>query len=296
MSVLILGGAGMAGHKFVQHFSKRGLEVACTIRGRKSDPPISQADFFKEVEVHEGVDVSDLPALRSMLERLAPQVLINCVGIIKQRDEAKSAIPSITINALLPHLLAEWAEAWGGRVIHFSTDCVFTGDRGNYAVDDKSDALDLYGKTKFLGEVQRSNATTLRTSIIGRELTHLASLVEWFLAQNGQTIRGFTRAIYTGVTTDTMADLVFELITKHPEVHGLHHVVSEKISKYDLLLLMRDAFGLDVEINPDDSFFCDRSMLDSGLCPSLGFQIPSWQEQIQRMADDPTPYGTWIRK
>jgi dTDP-4-dehydrorhamnose reductase len=283
----------MLGHKVVQSFHREGLPVACTLRGSLNDFPLNKVGFFKQVEVHEGVDVMDLPALERKLKEIRPEFLLNCIGIIKQRDEAKSAIPSITINSLLPHLLADWAKDWGGRVIHFSTDCVFTGSKGDYLIDDPSDAADLYGKSKYLGEVNRENALTLRTSIIGRELSHFASLVEWFLSQEGRHVRGFTRAIYTGMTTETMADLLRHIITNHPGTSGVYHAVSDKISKYDLLLLLRESFGMDVEIEPDDTFFCDRSMLSSGLEDAIGFQVPSWKKQIDRMAQDKEAYGEW---
>lgn len=293
MKTLVLGGAGMLGHKIVQTLHAQGRPVECTIRGVRSESPIGKIDFFRDVEVHERINATDLPTLRSRLSEIRPEVLINCIGVIKQRDQASAAIPSITVNSLLPHLLSEWAESWGGRVLHFSTDCVFSGRQGDYTIDDPSDAEDLYGKSKFLGEVQRPNALTLRTSIIGRELSHFASLVEWFLAQQGQTIGGYTRAVYSGMTTQTMADLVVAVVDAGAGLHGLHQVVSAKITKYELLIALRTAYELDVEIKPDDHLFCDRSMMSSGLAEQVGFVVPSWSEQVTRLASDPTPYGDW---
>ncbi len=287
MSILVLGGTGMLGHKVVQTFRSAGLPVSYTIRGNHAP------DVLNSVKVHTKVDALNQVALRDFLMSERPDFLVNCVGVIKQRDQAKVAIPTISINALLPHLLAEWADDWGGKVIHFSTDCVFSGIKGSYCVDDPSDAEDLYGKSKFLGEVSWKNALTLRTSIIGRELSHFGSLVEWFLAQDGKSISGFTRAIYSGMTTLTMANLLVEVVTKHPGLHGLHHAVSESINKFDLLIMLRDRAGLDIEVNPNHEFFCDRSMLPSGLEEALGFRAPSWEQQIDELVNDPTPYSEW---
>ena len=286
MKTLVLGGAGMLGHKIVQRFHEHGLEVACTLRGSRDGSPVARLPFFHDIEIHEGIDVMDTTGLGRRLQELRPDFLMNCVGVIKQRDQAKAAVPSIAINSLLPHLLTEWAEGWGGRVVHFSTDCVFSGRKGDYTLADPSDAEDMYGKSKFLGEVDRENALTLRTSIIGRELSQFASLVEWFLAQEGGVVRGFTRAIYSGMTTDTMTDLLRHIVTQRPETHGVHQVVSDKIDKDALLRLIREAFGANVEIKPDATFVCDRSMLGSGLTEALGFRVPSWKEQIDRLAQD----------
>ncbi|MGA2988810.1 MAG: sugar nucleotide-binding protein, partial [Terriglobia bacterium] len=147
----------------------------------------------------------DFNALEATLSALRPDYVVNCVGVIKQRTEAISPIPSITINSLLPHKLAQMAARWGGRIIHFSTDCVFSGKRGWYTEEDPSDAEDLYGRSKFLGEVVVANALTLRTSIIGRELVEHRSLLDWFLAQNHKTVHGYRRVIYSGVTTNYLA-------------------------------------------------------------------------------------------
>jgi dTDP-4-dehydrorhamnose reductase len=238
----------------------------------------------------------DLSALRRTLEAERPDVIINCVGIVKQRQEARLAIPSITINSLLPHLLAEWAGNWGGRLIHFSTDCVFSGKKGNYCEDDPSDAEDLYGKSKYLGETTEANALTLRTSMIGRELDHFSSLLEWFLAQKGRRVKGFRRVIYTGVTTNHLADLVGKIINDYPLLFGLYQVTAPAINKYELLSRLRDAFHLDVEIVADDSEVSDRSMNGWCFLKATAYREPSWDDLIAQLAQDKTPYDQWQRK
>ena len=293
MKILVLGGEGMLGHKMFQTLLARYPDTACTVRGSLDGPFYRRIDLFREGTVLEKVDAMDLSALGRTLRKIRPGFIVNCVGVIKQREEVNAAVPTITLNALLPHQLAENAKEWGGKVIHFSTDCVFNGKRGCYTEDDPSDAEDLYGKSKFLGEVVAENALTLRTSIIGRELFHFRSLLEWFLAQKGETFCGFRRVIYSGVTTNYLARLVGDLITDHPCLSGLYQVTSPPICKYDLLCLLRDAFKLDVEIVPDESEVSDRSMAGDAFLRATGYPAPDWPDLVAQLANDPTPYEKW---
>jgi dTDP-4-dehydrorhamnose reductase len=240
--------------------------------------------------------VGDFAALEAVLSALRPEYVINCVGVIKQRAEAVSAIPSITINSLLPHQLARMSERWGGRVIHFSTDCVFSGKRGKYVEEDLSDAEDLYGKSKSLGEVACENALTLRTSIIGRELSEHRSLLDWFLGRNHTTTGGYHKVIYSGVTTNHLAELVAAIIADHPELNGLYQVASDPITKYDLLGLVRDAYKLDIRIEPNDREVSDRSMKCEKLRQAIGYQCPDWPELVRQLAEDKTPYKDWLEQ
>lgn len=294
MKVLVAGGAGMLGHKMFQVLRERFAGVFCTVRADVSVPPLNRVALLQGKDVLPGIDVAEFSALREALLALRPEFMVNCVGVIKQRTEAALPIPSITVNSLLPHRLADLCSAWGGRVIHFSTDCVFSGRRGNYTEDDRSDAEDLYGKTKSLGEVTAANALTLRTSIIGRELTEHRSLLDWFLAQNHGTVRGYRRVIYSGVTTNFLAGLVASIIREHPGLNGLYQVASEPISKYDLLCLLREAYQLDVRIEPDDLEESDRSMRCDRLREAIGYQCPPWPVLARQLAEDNTPYGTWL--
>jgi dTDP-4-dehydrorhamnose reductase len=290
MEILILGGAGMLGHKLFQHLGRRHPETYCTIRGSIHDERLAKVGLFRSGRVMEHIDVTDFPSVERLLLDSMPKVLINCVGIVKQREEAKKAVPSITVNALLPHQLAQLCGRWGGRLIHFSTDCVFSGKRGNYQEEDFADAEDLYGRTKHLGEVTSPRTVTLRTSIIGRELLHRESLLEWFLTQNHKRISGYTRAMFSGVTTNYMARVVQNLIEEHPDMSGLYQVTSQTISKYDLLAQLRQAYKLDVEITPDPSFFCDRSMKGGKFSKATGYVCPPWSELVAELANDDTRY------
>jgi dTDP-4-dehydrorhamnose reductase len=291
--IVVLGGEGMLGHKMFQILGRRYPGTVCTIRGALAEPFYRRIGNYVPELVIEGVDVMDLDGLAGRLGVLRPEVIVNCIGIVKQRDEAASAIPSLTINSLLPHRLAAAAAVWNGRVFHFSTDCVFSGRRGGYSEDDLSDAEDLYGRTKFLGEVGVANALTLRTSIIGRELSQFRSLLEWFLAQRGGAVRGFTRHLWSGVSTNYLARLVGDLIADHPALHGVYQVSSGTINKYDLLILLRDAFRLDVEITPDDRESCDRSLRGGRFQTATGIICPPWTAMAAELAADPTPYPSW---
>lgn len=293
MKILVLGGEGMLGHKMFQTLLSRYPDTTCTVARPLSEPFYQRIDLFRQGHVIDKVDAMDFPRLREILDAERPGYVVNCIGVIKQREESKAAIPSITLNALFPHKLAEWAGAWGGRVIHFSTDCVFSGRDGGYTEASPSDALDLYGKSKFLGEVATGNALTLRTSIIGRELAHFRSLLEWFLTQNGKSVRGFQRVIYSGVTTNYMADLVCGIVSEHPTLSGMYQVTGPAISKYALLCMIRDAFRLDIEIVPDEKEVSDRSMVGDAFLRATGYCSPDWAGLIDRLANDPTPYEKW---
>jgi dTDP-4-dehydrorhamnose reductase len=287
--LLVLGGAGMLGHRMFRRLREDHPDTTCTLRAAIRDLPDGARPLFPPPQTREHVDVGSEP-FWTWLHDLRPDVVVNCAGVIKQRNAARAVIPCLTINALLPHRLAEVVAGWGGRLIHFSTDCVFSGARGHYREDDVSDATDLYGRTKFLGEVHAPNALTLRTSIIGRELQHHRSLLDWFLAQRGGRITGYTRAIYSGVTTTHLATLVARLVTDHPRLSGLYHVASEPISKHDLLCLLRDAYRIPVEIVPSGDVVCDRSLDGSRFRAAANYTCPPWPALVSELAGDPTPY------
>jgi len=289
--VLVLGGEGMLGHKMVQALSARFPETWCTLRGQKDAPSLAPVPELRTERVIEGVDVVDFAALEALLRARRPDVVVNCVGVIKQRVEAAAAVPSITINSLLPHRLAAVLETWGGRLIHFSTDCVFSGRKGHYTEDDASDAEDLYGKSKFLGEVAGPNALTLRTSIIGRELEYHASLLDWFLLGGRRHVRGFRQVFWSGVTTNHLAGVVADLIERYADLGGLFQVSSGRISKYDLLCLLRDGYGMAVEVEPDDGPREDRSLEGSRFAAAVGYRCPPWPQLIRELVGDPTPYA-----
>jgi len=213
-----------------------------------------------------------------------PNVVINAVGIVKQRPTAKEIIPNLEVNAVFPHRLAQMCRAIGARVIQFSSDCVFSGLKGNYRESDAADANDLYGRTKFLGELHEPHCLTLRTSIIGLELWRKQSLIEWYLAQRGP-VQGFRRAIYSGLTTAEMARAVEHVLLYEPDLSGLWHLASSAISKYDLLKALTERLRRrDVDLQPQDEFVCDRSLDSTALLSRVKYRVPPWNVMLDQLA------------
>ena len=239
-----------------------------------------------------GVDVDRPDALAAAVKQVQPDAVVNAIGIVKQLRTAKAAIPTIRINALLPHELAELCATEGARFIQISTDCVFSGSQGVYSEADAPDPPDLYGRSKLLGEVvDAPNALTIRTSIVGRELSGTVGLFEWFLSQGSGPLRGFSRAIFSGLTTLALSGLIADLIADQPELTGLWHVSAAPIDKCTLLSRLRDALGLEVEIVPDESLVIDRSLDSSRFRAETGWLPPTWDTMLASLANDPTPYA-----
>lgn len=290
MRALILGGAGMLGHKLWQTLRER-IETFTTLR--QTAAAYQRLRLFDPQRVIDRVDVGSMDDLHRAFGVSRPDVVFNAVGIIKQLREAHDPIRSLEINALLPHRLAGLCSACGARLIHVSTDCVFSGRRGYYTESDNPDPTDLYGRTKLLGEVESTNCVTVRTSMIGREIATRSSLVEWFLSQHDGAVRGFTRAIYSGFTTLELARVLAAIAEKHVTMSGTWQVSSDPISKYDLLHLVNDAMALNIRIEPDDTVQCDRSLDSTRFRLHTGYHPPSWRDMIAEMRDDPTPYDNW---
>lgn len=285
--ILVLGASGMLGHKLMQRLGTC-FEVQGTVR--KAAEQYRKYSALAGASLIPFVEAQRPESLASAIAMAAPDVVINCVGVIKQLKEAKDPLIAIQVNAMLPHQLAVLCSASKARLIHFSTDCVFSGRKGNYTEEDIPDATDLYGRTKLLGEVTGPGCLTLRTSIIGRELERGSSLIEWFLSQRGARVRGFVRALYTGLTTIAMANLVGEVVADSPDLEGLWHVSSDPISKYELLHLVNRVYNLGIEIERDEEFVCDRRLDSTRFRERTGFRPLPWEQMIQDMFDDPTPY------
>jgi dTDP-4-dehydrorhamnose reductase len=288
MRVLILGGSGMLGHKLWQWLAPR-FDAYVTFRGAAS--VYARTGLFDAARALSGVSAQDFDSVARAFAAVRPEAVVNCIGVVKQDAAAKDPLVSIAINSLFPHRLAQLARASGARLVHLSTDCVFTGRAGNYDEAAKPDAEDLYGRTKLLGEVSGEGCLTLRTSMIGRELAGAHGLLEWFLAQEGVgRVRGFKRAVFSGFTTDALADLLAEVLSTHADLSGVWHAAADPINKFDLLSLIKESYGLRVEVEPDESFICDRSLDGSRFRAATGIRAPAWPEMIRRMRDDPTPY------
>jgi dTDP-4-dehydrorhamnose reductase len=292
MRVLILGGGGMLGHKLWQSYRER-FDTWVTVRSDAR--AYAGGQLFDASRTISGVDALHFDSVVRALAIARPTVIINCVGIIKQVAAAKDPLMSVGVNSLFPHRLEQLSRAVGARLIHISTDCVFSGRKGNYVETDPSDAEDLYGRTKFLGEIAGENALTLRTSIIGRELSTASGLVEWFLRTPHERVRGYTRALFTGLTTNELADVIAEVITRHKSLSGVYHVASTPISKYDLLVLLNDVFGRKIEVEREETVVIDRRLDGTRFREQTGYVSASWPEMLARMASDVTPYDEWRR-
>jgi dTDP-4-dehydrorhamnose reductase len=281
----------MLGHKLIQRLAARGLSVFGTIRSSSApDTSAARVALGAAHRILYNVDVLQDGPLEAAIKTASPDVVVNAVGVIKQIDLAKDPVTSISTNALLPHRTAAFCRERGARLIQFSTDCIFAGRGGPYAENAPTDAEDLYGRSKLLGEVSGPGCLTIRSSIVGRELRGRSSLVEWFLSQRSGNATGFTRALYTGLTTSVMSELVGKLVVEHPELEGVWHVASEPISKYELLQFVNTHYKLGITLGRDDKFFCDRRLDGSAFRKRIGFSAPSWDSMIAEMRDDPTPY------
>ena len=279
MKTLILGITGMLGHTLFQQFTQSPhFRTYGTTRSHSLEPTHQYQSF-----IYNNIKAENLENIENLIVTLKPNFVINCVGIIKQLPSAKDPIPAISINALFPHQLAQLCLKHNIKLIHISTDCVFSGRKGNYTEQDNPDPIDLYGRTKLLGEVTDNNCLTLRTSIIGRELNSQNSLLEWFLSQQGKIVKGYDRAIYTGFTTPTLAQIIEKIILEYPTLTGLWHVSSNPITKYQLLNIINQTFNLGITIEKDESFICDRSLNSDRFRYQIGFIPPTWETMITEL-------------
>ncbi|MGB5617037.1 MAG: SDR family oxidoreductase [Desulfobacterales bacterium] len=281
MRILVLGGDGMLGHQLFSHLRNRH-DVKVTLRQNMDF--YNDFDIFSAENSYSGVDVRSGDKLIEVILEFQPDVIVNAIGIIKQRKSAKESITSIEINSLFPHRLAHTCKTGNAKLIHLSTDCVFSGKKGNYREEDTADAEDLYGRTKLLGEVIEEHCLTLRTSMIGPELHRNKSLLEWFLAQRG-TAKGFKRAIFSGFTTFELSRIIERLIVEYPSSHGLYHVSADPISKYDLLSMIKQKMNLSVHIEPDTDFTCDRSLDSSRFKKDFQYSPPSWADMVDELCE-----------
>ncbi len=282
--ILILGATGMLGHKLFAALSQnRSYEVLGAVRTLEKTSEWFSPALVKNLRA--GVDADNFDSVIRTIAETKPEVVINCIGIIKQTPLAKDPLTSININALFPHKLAFVCGAAGARLIHISTDCVFSGTKGGYTERDPADAEDLYGKTKNLGEVTYPHCVTLRTSIIGHELKGKLGLIEWFMSQRG-VVKGYTDVIFSGFPTIEAARIIDEFVIPCHGLHGLYHVSSQPISKYDLLKMVAEHYQREVKIEPYGGIHCNRSLDSSAFKAATGYKPPEWLELVEKMHDD----------
>jgi dTDP-4-dehydrorhamnose reductase len=281
MKILILGGDGMIGHKMDQVLSVQNHEIVISIREKKdltlksisSKSKVFFNDFLKD-------NIIDF------LVKVNPDVIINAIGVTIRRGVKKNISDTIYLNSLFPHQLSNWALSFKKRLIHFSTDCVFSGSEGSYLEDATPNALDYYGKTKGLGEVNSISSLTIRSSMIGPELYNKTELFEWIINNKEKEINGFSRVMYSGVTTVYMARLLADLIDNHKNLSGIYNVASKPISKFELLHLINDNFDLGLIINDNKTVISNKTLNASKIEKEIGLQPPSWDELIFELKKD----------
>lgn len=280
--ILVVGASGMLGHEAIRVLAP-DFEVWGACRNPESLPELGiPADRLLG-----GLDATNPADAYELLDMVQPAVVLNAVGIVKHRAEAKVAIPSIEVNSLWPHVLADACARADARMVHVSTDCVFSGSRGGYVEDDVPDAFDLYGRSKLLGEVTDcENVVTLRTSIIGWQLGEPIGLAAWFAAHRNEPLKGFTKAVFSGLTTRALTETIHDVVLPDASLSGLWHVSAERIDKYTLLSKLADKLQWDVDLTPSDEFVIDRSLDSSRFRERTGWMPPSWDEMLEELAEE----------
>ena len=285
MRILILGGNGMIGHKMYQLITKIHIDTWVTLRNNLSS--YSYSEIYNFEKVIDNNDLSNFKLLLNQLNSINPDVIINACGITIRRGIETLKSNSIILNSALPHFLNEWVASNNKRLIHFSTDCVFTGSKGNYLDNDNKDAYDLYGSTKSMGEVIDSKFTiTLRGSMIGRELENKTELFEWFLKQKNKTVKGFNKVIYSGITTTKMAEIVLKLIDQFPNLSGVYNISSKPISKFELLKLWNNLFDINANIEIDNSYTSNKNLISDNFYRTISMEQPDWVELSSQLNID----------
>ena len=280
MKILIIGANGMIGNGIFTYLS-RNHDVFGTLKGSLADYKMpSTRNIFS------GIDLKDISSINNIIEDLNPEVLINCSGIIKQKSKYYSDEEHIYLNSQIPNILADICTTRNVRLVNFSTDCVFNGGEGFYNEDHKPNADDIYGMSKANGEIKRKGCLTIRTSTIGLELENKHGLIEWFLSQNGKTVYGYDNAIYSGLTTTELARYLEYILIKFPDLSGLYQMAASKISKHELLSILSAKLKYcTINIKKNTDFICDRSLDGSHLNLITNFKISSWDDMLDRLAD-----------
>lgn len=280
MKILILGADGMLGHQLIESY--RGKHETVGTYRRSIHNYTDLTDYLPD-QCYYHIEATDFASIKQLITHVKPTAVINAIGIVKQRDKEQEIVSSIKINSLLPHQLADICQKQGTRLIHISTDCVFSGKRGYYLESDVPDAEDIYGRTKLLGEVTGAGCLTLRTSIIGLELSRKKSLIEWFLTQK-DSVQGFRNAVYSGFTTIEMARIIEKILLYFPDASGLYHLSSKPIDKFNLLVSLNNLLGNPTTITENVDFNCDRSLSSQRFKETFNYTPPEWPFMLAELA------------
>lgn len=292
MSILVLGATGLIGNRLVRTLSE-DFDVFGTTRQMKfSNPKFYQ--LLKKDNWLINTDPKKMFELEAKIKKLKPNVIVNCLGITKQKTGEFDIQECVTVNALFPHQLSTICRELDIRLIHFSTDCVFSGQKGNYTEGDIPDPIDTYGRTKVLGDLLNNQDLTIRTSFVGREISSFMNLFEWAIRNKNKRIHAYPNAIYSGLTTLTLSQIIKTIIVNHPKLSGLWHISSEPVSKYELLRNLNKELSLEMDIQKDESFICDRSLNSDSFRKETQIKIPNWSEMINEFIDDQSWYDTLV--
>lgn len=282
MRILVLGGDGMLGHQLLRTLGP-AHEVKVTLRHALAE--YSGCGLFGVANAYGGIDARAPEALREVFAQFRPEAVVNAVGLVTQRAGEQDIVSHIEINALFPHRLWSLCREHGARLVHVSTDAVFSGARGGYREDDPPDPVDTYGRCKLLGEVTGAGALTLRTAIIGLGLTRRTGLIDWFLQQRDE-VKGYRNAVFSGVTAKELARVIGGIVAGFAGASGMYHLSAAAISKFDLLIALRDRLGLSLQIVPEDAPRIDRSLDSTRFRAEFSYSPPPWGQMLDELAED----------
>lgn len=275
-----MGATGLIGSYIFNYLSSKTThDVFGTIR---SPHDIRYFNQKKQTHITANIDASNAIEVLSVFKKVKPEVVVNCIGLTKHVETGSDPLQMIELNAIWPHKLAKLCTEYAARLIHISTDCVFSGKRGNYSEADIPDADNLYGRTKILGEINYGGHLTLRTSTIGHEFHTTYGLLEWFLAQDKEC-QGFSKAIFSGLPSVVFAEVIKDYVLPSPRLEGLYQVSAEPIDKYELLKLIASIYGKKIEIKQDREFTIDRSLNHEKFKAATGYVPAAWPELIETM-------------
>lgn len=281
MKVIVLGISGLIGSYVFKECSKK-FNTFGTLR--KSKKEYEEITLFKKKKIIYNIDILNFNSLLAILNDFKPDFIINCIGITKRKIN-KNIDKVIEVNSLYPHKLANWGLKNNSKVVHFSTDCVFNGLKGNYDENSPTDAFDIYGKTKALGEINYKHTLTIRSSFIGAELYDKTELLEWVFSKNGKKINGFKKTMYSGVSTLFLAKFIVKIINENISLSGLYNLAPQKpISKYDLICIIKEKFKLKLEIIPDNEIIHNPTLNGTKLRSKLNFKIPTWDTMLNNLS------------
>ena len=278
--ILILGSTGLLGSTILKYFSEHTKLKCFGIVRKNSDK--KKLEFIKKIKLFK-VDYENKNHVSKVFAKVKPHLIINCIGVVKQIVKDNKISEIIKVNSYLPHHLSELANKHKKvRFIHFSTDCVFSGLEGNYKENDFTDANDIYGKSKILGELSISNFLTLRTSIIGHELKTNYSLLDWFLAQK-TVVKGYKNAVFSGLTALEISKVLNKYVIPNKNLRGVYHLSGKSINKYDLLEIIKRVYKKDIKIMIDKKTKINRSLNSNLFQKVTGYKPKDWTKLIEEM-------------